>query len=254
MKKILAVCMSIAILFTFAACKIEKNSKDYSGTWEADYVEYEGSKFTLKEWENLEGEDLSGFCAILKSGGKAYVYDDGYEGLVNWLNTEDSIMIGEKKGAVVDGKIYLYYNGNKLYLKKTSDNQEIPNEAEEESLEEELTSDESTQASTEESSLDNTDTSEVETVAASAVGKTDWKQFLKDYEAWVDDYIKIIKKYNANPNDMTIFADYTKMLSKSAEWAERADEIEEELAGTDEELEYSLELIRIAGKLSTAIS
>ena len=42
-----------------------------------------------------EDEDLSGFYIIFKDGGKAYVYDDGYGDLVNWLKSDDSIMIGD---------------------------------------------------------------------------------------------------------------------------------------------------------------
>ncbi len=78
----------------------------------------------------------------------------------------------------------------------------------------------------------------------------EWRQFLKDYEAWVDDYIAIVKKYKDNPTDMSILSDYTEMVSEMADWAERADEIELELQDTDEALEYSTELLRIAAKLA----
>lgn len=80
----------------------------------------------------------------------------------------------------------------------------------------------------------------------------EWKQFLKDYEVWVDDYIEIIKKYKVNPTDMSILSDYTKMASKAADWSARADEIELELKDTQEALEYSAELLRIAAKLAEA--
>lgn len=81
---------------------------------------------------------------------------------------------------------------------------------------------------------------------------TEWKQFLKDYEAWVDDYIAIVKKYKNNPTDMSILSDYTEMVSEMAEWSEKADEIELELEDTAEALEYSKEVLRIAGKLAEA--
>ncbi len=82
--------------------------------------------------------------------------------------------------------------------------------------------------------------------------KAEWKQFLKDYEAWVDDYIAIVKKYKNNPTDMSILSDYTDMVSEMAEWTKRADEIELDLEDTSEALEYSAELLRIAGKLAEA--
>ena len=75
---------------------------------------------------------------------------------------------------------------------------------------------------------------------------------MKDYEAWVDDYIEIIKKYKDNPTDMSILSDYTEMMSEAAEWTEKADEIELELEDTDEALEYTKEVLRIAGKITEA--
>ncbi len=78
----------------------------------------------------------------------------------------------------------------------------------------------------------------------------EWRQFLKEYEAWVDEYIEIVKKYKANPTDMSILSDYTNMLSKVSEWSEKADKIQLELKDTDEALKYSEEVLRIAGKLA----
>lgn len=80
----------------------------------------------------------------------------------------------------------------------------------------------------------------------------DWRQFLKDYEAWVDDYIAIVKKYKDNPADMSILSDYTEMVSEMTNWVEKADKIELELDDTDAALEYSAELLRIAAKLGEA--
>ena len=51
---------------------------------------------------------------------------------------------------------------------------------------------------------------------------------------------------------MSILSDYTKMASKAADWSARADEIELELKDTQEALEYSAELLRIAAKLAEA--
>lgn len=78
----------------------------------------------------------------------------------------------------------------------------------------------------------------------------EWKEFLKDYEEWVDDYIAIVKKQKENPTDMSILADYTKMLTDLTEWTEKADDIAESIEGTDDALEYSKEVLRIAGKLT----
>ena len=82
----------------------------------------------------------------------------------------------------------------------------------------------------------------------------DWKAFLKEYEDWVDEYIKITKKYSENPADLSILSDYTEMLTEMTDWAEKTEEMEKSLeeASTDELLEYTNELVRIAAKIAEA--
>lgn len=79
-----------------------------------------------------------------------------------------------------------------------------------------------------------------------------WQQFLKDYEAWVDEYIVILKKYNENPSDLSILSDYTSMLTKLSEWAERADKMEDEIKDAGEVLEFTSEITRILAKITAA--
>ena len=242
MKKLFALLLAVIMITSLTACGEKEKNEDFGGTWKVDSIEYEGSKFSVEEWNNMEDEDLSGFYIIFKDGGKAYVYDDGYGDLVNWLKSDDSIMIGDEKCSIVDGMICLDYYGDKIYLKKTSDSQEIPKE--DDSEDEDLTDED-------DSSVDETASSETENDTTTG-DDAEWKQFLKDYEAWVDDYIAIVKKYKDNPSDMTILSDYTEMVSEMADWTERADEIELELEDTSAAIEYSAELLRIAGKLAEA--
>ena len=89
-------------------------------------------------------------------------------------------------------------------------------------------------------------------VTPPSIDNTAWKQFLKDYEAWVDSYIAIVSKYKANPTDVSIFSDYSKMISEMSDWSESADELDAQLQDTAAYLEYSSELIRIAGKIAEA--
>lgn len=78
----------------------------------------------------------------------------------------------------------------------------------------------------------------------------DWRQFLTDYEVWVDDYIALINKYKENPTDVSLLSDYTEMLGEMAEWAEDAENMELSITDTAEAAEYSQEVLRIAGKLA----
>ena len=82
----------------------------------------------------------------------------------------------------------------------------------------------------------------------------EWKQFLREYEEWVDKYIEITEKYKKNPSDMSILSDYTDMISELSEWSTKTADMENELknASSGELLEYSAELAKIAGKLAQA--
>lgn len=50
------------------------------------------------------------------------------------------------------------------------------------------------------------------------------EQFLRDYEAWVNTYINLIKRYQKNPKDKTIIEDYEKMLAEIGKWDIRSRE------------------------------
>ena len=84
--------------------------------------------------------------------------------------------------------------------------------------------------------------------------EVEWKQFIKEYDEWVDDYIALLKKYNDNPTDMTILSDYTEMMSDLTEWSTKADEVTEELENSPKAAaEYAAELTKIAEKLADAV-
>ena len=80
----------------------------------------------------------------------------------------------------------------------------------------------------------------------------EWKQFLKEYEEWVDEYIEITKKYKDNPSDMSILSDYTDMMTEMAEWTSKTEKMEKELenASPAELAEYSAILAKIVAKLA----
>lgn len=238
MKKFFALLLAAIMLISLSACGGNSKSNEVFGTWVVDSIESDGSKFSIDEWKNLENDDLSKCFIVFKEGGKAYVYDGDYGNLCDWLQSENSIMIDGKKGEIFDGKICIDCYGDKLYLSKESNSQEIPNE-EETSSEEKTTTKATTFASTTVPVKNESNSSDAE-----------WKQFLKDYEAWVDSYIAIYNKYKANPTDQSILSDYTKMVGEMTEWSEKADDIEDELEDTDAALEYSAELMRIASKLA----
>ena len=77
-----------------------------------------------------------------------------------------------------------------------------------------------------------------------AVG--DCAKFVKDYEKFVDQYIVVLKKYKANPTDMAIMEDYTKLAAQATKFAgETPDD-----CGTME----NLKIAKIAAKLNKELA
>lgn len=105
----------------------------------------------------------------------------------------------------------------------------------------------------------NTDTSSeqsdvtVETdVAEEASGDEEWRQFLADYEVWVDEYVALMEKYNDNPTDPTLITDYTTLAQEALEWSEKAESVKAELENNPEALkEYSETLASIAETIAS---
>jgi uncharacterized lipoprotein YehR (DUF1307 family) len=78
---------------------------------------------------------------------------------------------------------------------------------------------------------------------------SEWSEFLRLYEEWVDDYIELLQRYSENPLDMTILTAYMESMEKMIEWSEQADRIQSDLSG-DDLREYLATMSRIIQKLS----
>jgi hypothetical protein len=81
---------------------------------------------------------------------------------------------------------------------------------------------------------------------------SEWREFLREYEEWVDNYIELMNKYNENPMDMTIMSDYMEAVLELTEWQEKIDSLESDLTGDDLE-EYLETILRISAKLSQLV-
>jgi hypothetical protein len=47
-------------------------------------------------------------------------------------------------------------------------------------------------------------------------------EFIRDYEAWVNNYVSILKRFQKNPKDKTIIADYQIMVGQIGQWDNRS--------------------------------
>jgi len=97
-------------------------------------------------------------------------------------------------------------------------------------------------------SVGSTDTSSENTDTPST-SNSEWKEFLRLYEEWADEYVVLIKKYNENPTDMSLLTDYMDSMQKIIEWSEQADKIVSDLSGDDLK-EYLATMTRIIEKMS----
>ncbi len=115
------------------------------------------------------------------------------------------------------------------------------------------TSTESSSSAAAVSSAAESASSEQSTVAGE--NDKEWQKFIKEYEAWVDEYIELLQKVSSNPTDTSLLTEFTEMSDEVTQWEERATKITSELEPSSEEaLEYANELLRIAQKLTDAVS
>lgn len=103
------------------------------------------------------------------------------------------------------------------------------------------------------SSSNSSSSSSSSSSSTSSSSSANWKQLIKDYEAWVDDYIAFMKKYkDADSSQLSsMMSDYSKLMSDMSEWSKKMDDMEDELSGNDL-TEYLKELTRITQKLNSA--
>ena len=81
--------------------------------------------------------------------------------------------------------------------------------------------------------------------STSTSSSVDCDKFITDYEAFVRSYIKILKKYKANPSDASILTEYTEAAQKASEMQTNANNC------TDPK--YASRLLRLSTKLAEAL-
>ena len=78
-----------------------------------------------------------------------------------------------------------------------------------------------------------------------------WEEFLDEYEDWVDEYIAFMKKYTDNPMDLSLVADYGKLMAEYSDWASKTADFSDDLSDADA-LKYIDRLNKINIKLASA--
>ncbi len=81
-----------------------------------------------------------------------------------------------------------------------------------------------------------------------SIGK-DFKAAMDGYEDFMDDYVAFMKKYQKNPGDLSLLADYTDFLTKYTQWVEDFEKWEDEDLNTAELAYYTDVQARVTKKL-----
>lgn len=117
MKKLISMLLAVAvIIMSFAGCSIKAGK--YVGTWEAESVEYDGTKYSISEYVAMGGDEFDKAQMVIKDTGKAYLSDANSEYVVDWAVTENGIKLGQTECALIDGKYALNMEKVKYILKE----------------------------------------------------------------------------------------------------------------------------------------
>jgi hypothetical protein len=84
----------------------------------------------------------------------------------------------------------------------------------------------------------------VETSFTTKETTSDCDKFIKDYEVFVDSYIKILKKYKKNPTDASILTEYSDVMQKATTMQTNA--------ANCTDAKYSAKLLELATKMTKA--
>lgn len=66
----------------------------------------------------------------------------------------------------------------------------------------------------------------------------DLKAFLDSYEDFVDEYVEFMKKYMANPTDLSLLGEYSDMMSKYTDFATKIDKYDTNTMSTEDAAYY----------------
>ena len=239
MKKLISAVITAAIALSMVACgETAVKTNKYWGTWNAVSVEAEGVTFTVEEMKALGEDAMEDFHFVIKEGGKAYVYVEGYGDMLDWTETDTGIIIGEANCRFEEGCLYLVEDDYSICFEKVSDSQTIVT-PEEESKDEEIIDEEPVDYDYED------DFELTEGI------RPEFKEAMDSYEAFFDEYIEFMNKYSeADTSEMiTLLADYTEYMTEFAEAMEEFEELDYQDMSTEEAIYYMEVYSRITAKL-----
>ena len=150
----------------------------------------------------------------------------------------------------IDGySLALKYEGNKVMFVR------IEKIKEENSNESSSTSSESISSTTESSSTPESSSSEEKKPELdSGLIRPEVKEALESYEAFVDEYVEFMKKYNSSGNQTQMMTEYLDYINKLVDFENKIAELDDKELTTSESAYYSAVMLRCADKMLKATS
>lgn len=239
MKKVLSLVMALLVVLSLAACGGGKSGKneipDVFGVNYTDAIGIlEADGFEVSAIETSVGSFSDKLLYPLEKVDKGTVFKIDEYIIDNNGNLNKNYDVFYDEGLVSDDKSLVIYYAKEDYVlvKDAPSTDSTP----------------STQPTTEPATE--------ATAPAATEGKKDnnsidpeFKAAMDSYEEFFDEYVAIMKKYKANPTDMSILSDYAKYMGQYADMMEKFEKWENEDLNTAEAAYYVDVQARITKKL-----
>jgi hypothetical protein len=87
--------------------------------------------------------------------------------------------------------------------------------------------------------------------SAGSASSVNWSKALDEYEKFVNEYVTFMKKYKANPSDMTLLAQSASMMEKAQKAVEAVEKVQGELSAADL-AKFTARYTKLATKMAQA--
>ncbi|MEE0928550.1 MAG: DUF6591 domain-containing protein [Acutalibacteraceae bacterium] len=241
MKKILAGILVLCMLLTFAGCGEEKTEgfkmPDVFGVFYTDATELlENEGFEVKAIETGVDSIAEKLLYPLEKVEKGTVFKVDDYIIDNNGNLTKNYDVFYKGEFVSEDKSVVIYYAKEDYIRPENIDTTKPDST---------SSSDATSSETDISSdITSSDTEDDD----GSIGK-DFKAAMDGYEDFMDDYVAFMKKYQKNPGDLSLLADYTDFLTKYTQWVEDFEKWEDEDLNTAELAYYTDVQARVTKKL-----
>lgn len=239
MKKVLSLVMALLVVLFLAACGGGKSGKneipDVFGVNYTDAIGIlEADGFEVSAIETSVGSFSDKLLYPLEKVDKGTVFKIDEYIIDNNGNLNKNYDVFYDEGLVSDDKSLVIYYAKEDYVlvKDAPSTDSTP----------------STQPTTE-PATEATDPAATEEKKDNNSIDPEFKAAMDSYEEFFDEYVAIMKKYKANPTDMSILSDYAKYMGQYADMMEKFEKWENEDLNTAEAAYYVDVQARITKKL-----